>query len=174
MALPAILARLATLGRVGLGRAGLERAISSAADGVDLKIDVKPADISKIADRERKRILKNRRRALLRTAITGVNIILDRTEDGKGYNGAFKPYSANYALFRAAKGRGTTPNLIYTGSMTESMTQNVVSESEARIFFIRASEARKAAFNDRIRPFFGFNNSEKQVLRKRFFEDLMR
>lgn len=174
MALPAILARLATLGRVGLGRAGLDQAVSGIADGVDLKVDVKPSDISKIADRERKRILKNRRRALLRTAISGVNIILNRTEDGRGYNGNFKPYSSNYALFRTATGRGSTPNLFYTGAMLGSMTQNVVSDSEARIFFNRASESRKAAFNDRIRPFFGFNNSEKQVLRKRFFEDLMR
>jgi len=171
MALPVILARLGALTRASSFRAGIQSALSR---GLNIEVLTDPKNIADVANKERKRIMRKKRMALLRTAIHGTNIILDRTEKGYGYNGAFKSYSPGYSLKRAAEGRTLTPNLFYTGRMLGSMTQKVISNDEARIFFTNADSSIKAAENERTRPFFGFNEGEKNQLRRVFFKEIMR
>ena len=110
-------------------------------------------------------------KALLATAQFGTQIILDRTERGIGYTGAFDSYSAKYALFRKAAGRKTSPvDLNFSGKMLGAMAATKERKGVAKIYFTRASEAAKAAGNNRKRPFFGFNRQEQDKLR-RFFSN---
>ena len=117
-------------------------------------------------------------KALAMTAMQGINIIEDRTSEGRGYLGAFRPYSPAYAKFRSNRGRQITPvNLNFTGRMLSSMASRRVSRGVQEIYFTRAEEARKAYYHNvtgagkgRItRKFFGFNQNEKSAL-ARFFK----
>ena len=110
-------------------------------------------------------------RALIQTAIEGASLIADRTKSGVSYSGgAFKPYSSRYRLFRIKKGAKTSPvDLNLTGKMMGSMASSKVSRGVAKIYFTRGKEAKKAAFNDKMRPFFGFNRQEQGRLQN-FFE----
>jgi hypothetical protein len=110
-------------------------------------------------------------RALIQTAIEGASLIKDRTKSGVSYSGgAFKPYSSRYRLFRIKKGRQASPvNLDFYGTMMGAMAATKVSKGVAKIYFTRGTEAKKAAFNDKMRPFFGFNRQEQGRLQN-FFE----
>jgi len=101
--------------------------------------------------------------ALFATAQYGENIILARTESGRGISGAFKPYTPKYAIFRKEKGRGTRVDLNFTGAMLGSMTA-LKNRGYAEIKFARATENKKAYFNNQRRPFFGFNQNERRKL----------
>lgn len=118
-------------------------------------------------------------RALSITAQQGINIILDRTEKGRGINGPFTRYTPAYAK-RKAEGWPSTKtqrafsgdpsgivNLNVRGEMLASMTSKA-KRTTATIFFSRATENNKAYWNSRKRPFFGFNDQEKRTLAKVF------
>lgn len=118
--------------------------------------------------RNPKELKRLQQKGLSRIAQMGIGIIQDRTEDGIGYkDGAFKPYSPSYAAFRASRGRGQRPNLFFTGQMLGSMTSKA-NHRRAEIFFARASESKKAAFNNKTRPFFGFSREGERKLLKEF------
>lgn len=112
------------------------------------------------------------KKALSITAQEGINIIEDRTAKGMSITGrSFKSYSEKYLKFRVTKGRGKRPDLQFSGRMLGSMT----SKSDAKkavIFFTRASEAKKAAMNNKTRPFFGFSRFEQKQLRNIFFRNI--
>jgi phage gpG-like protein len=134
---------------------------------VDIKTNAKKVQAA--LKKKGKDIDKSMKRALSITAQQGINIIEDRTQDGVGYKGgAFKGYSEKYAKFRRAKGRGKNVDLQFSGRMLGSMTSKA-DRKKATIFFTRAEEAKKAAMNDKTRPFFGFNRQEEKQLAKTFF-----
>lgn len=145
---------------------------------VDIRLDTK--ELEKALNRTKDEIQKQIPVALMRTAQFGTQIILDRTEKGKGVNGPFKPYSPFYAkaknqgwprtLSRPAFGGDSSGvvNLMVTGKMLSSIQQKMDGQDSVRIYFARATEAKKAAFNNERRPFFGFNVSEKQRLQTFF------
>ena len=109
------------------------------------------------------------RKALSITAQSGINIIQERTSKGMGYkDGKFKPYTEQYAAYRVKKGRGTLPNLEFERQMMSSITSRADSE-KAVIFFRGAENSRKAAMNEKKRPFFGFSRQEERKLSKIFF-----
>ena len=90
-------------------------------------------------------------------------------DSGKEINGRpFKPYDEKYAAFRKSRGRGTKVDLQFTGRMRGSMTSKA-DDKKAKIFFTRAEEAKKAAMNNKTRPFFGFSAKEEKELAKVFF-----
>lgn len=112
------------------------------------------------------------KKALSITAQEGINIIEARTEDGTGYEGgAFKRYSKKYEKFRRAKGRGSAVDLQFTGRMLGAMTSKST-KKKATIFFTRAEEAKKAAMNNKTRPFFGFTKKEQKQLGSIFFRNI--
>tara|TARA_R110000796_G_scaffold216208_1_gene332268 strand:- start:383 stop:805 length:423 start_codon:yes stop_codon:yes gene_type:complete len=114
------------------------------------------------------RLRSSVKKALLITALKGINIIEDRTSKGRSYKGTFfKKYNASYAAYRLQKGRSTKPNLQFTGQMLGSMSA-VSTSKYAEIYFTRATEAKKAAMNDKKRPFFGFSRNEQKTLSKTF------
>ena len=112
------------------------------------------------------------KKALSITAQAGINIIEARISKGKGFKGgSFKKYTPLYAAFRNSRGRGTRPDLQFTGQMLSAMTSRA-SQSQAEIFFSRATESKKAAMNNKTRPFFGFSAKEQKQLGEVFFKAL--
>ena len=137
---------------------------------MQVKIKTNVDKVAKNLDKQAKDIEKAMRRALSVTAQEGVNIIEKRTARGVGFKGGeFEPYTKEYADYRKSKRRGVKPNLEFTGEMLGSMTTKANSR-EANIFFTRATESKKAAMNNKTRPFFGFNKKEKQQLTDIFFK----
>jgi hypothetical protein len=124
-------------------------------------------------------------KALLKTAIYGTQIIEDRTEKGMGYDGKFKPYSPAYRIAKSKGWEKTAKreffsgdksgivNLTVQGYMLSSMTQRKLGSSVVEIYFGRAPEAKKAAFNNEKRKFFGFNAQEVDRLSSFFFKELI-
>jgi hypothetical protein len=109
---------------------------------------------------------------LLKTAQAGIQIIEDRTERGRGYLGSFKPYAQSTVKSRQRRGRQTRfVDLYDTGGMMGNMTA-FGGRGESRIRFPRQTEAEKAYYNNRTRPFFGFNSSEKRKLTRFFIREL--
>jgi hypothetical protein len=128
--------------------------------------------VSKRIGKKGKELSNSIKKALLITGLKGVNIIEQRTSKGVGFKGGkFKPYNSVYAAFRTSKGRSTTPDLRFTGQMMGSMTVRANSK-QAEIYFSRAAESKKAAMNNKSRPFFGFSRKEEKQLGKTFFRYL--
>ena len=139
---------------------------------MQVRIETNAKKVQAALKKKGKDIGKSLKRALSITAQEGINIIEDRTQDGVGYKGgAFKEYSNKYAKFRRAKGRGNNVDLQFTGRMLGSMTSKA-DRKKAKIFFTRAEEAKKAAMNDKTRPFFGFNRKEEKQLANIFFRNI--
>lgn len=148
-----------------------------------MKVSVNANRVTALLDRTVKALPAEIDKALVVTALHGINMIEDRTESGRGYDGVFLPYSDAYAKFRSKKGRQVTPvNLNFTGRMLSSMAARRVSRGVQEIYFTRAEEARKAFFHNvtgigkgrTTRRFFGFNQTEKSKLRKFFKSRLLK
>ena len=134
---------------------------------VSIKTNAKK--VEKALKQKGKDINQSLKQALSITAQEGINIIEARTEDGVGYKGGrFKPYTEKYEAFRRKKGRGKNVDLEFKGHMLGSMTSKA-DRKKATIFFTRGEEAKKAAMNNKTRPFFGFNRNEERQLAKVFF-----
>ena len=138
---------------------------------MQVKINTNAKEIAKRVGKKGNELSASVKRALLITAQQGVNVIQDRTAKGVGYKGAFASYTPEYAAFRSEKGRGTKPDLNFTGQMLGAMTVSADSK-KAEIFFTRATESKKAAMNNKSRPFFGFSSREEKQLSKVFFRAL--
>lgn len=138
---------------------------------MQVKIDTNAKEVAKRVGKKGDQLSASVKKALSITAQQGINIIEARTSKGIGFKGAFKPYSTGYALFRSESGRGTKPDLSFTGQMLGSITSRAT-RKQAEIFFTRAAEAEKAAKNNKSRPFFGFNRREEKQLGEIFFRAL--
>ena len=130
-------------------------------------------DSSKLAARlakAEKELPKKIDRALTIVASEGARNIVDRGNKGRGYKGTFAPYSPAYAKFRQKKGRQANPvDLNFTGQMWGSLTSGLKTSGTASIFFADALGNKKAYFNNKKRPFFGFNSKDRKAFIK-FFE----
>tara|TARA_R100001440_G_scaffold50899_1_gene70878 strand:- start:117 stop:533 length:417 start_codon:yes stop_codon:yes gene_type:complete len=129
-------------------------------------VKVKPT-LDKIVQRRSRKLLGSTKKALSITAQKGVEIILDRTEKGIGFKGKFKPYSKQYLLQKSKKDKTGIVNLIMTGQMLGAMTTKA-NRRQAEIFFVGREQNKKATFNNRKRPFMGFNKREEKRLAKVF------
>lgn len=124
-------------------------------------------------------------KALAKAAVDGVAIIKNHAEDGRGYKGMFKKYSSSYAQAKFQGWPKTATrssfsgdqsgvvNLMVTGSMLGSLSSKK-GRKKATIYFTRAAEAKKAAFNNRVRPFMGFSRADRRKLRDRFAKELFK
>ena len=139
---------------------------------VSVQINSNAKQVEKRLRKAGKDINQSVKRALSITALEGINIIENRTQRSVGFKGGrFTKYSPKYARFRRQEGRTTKPNLDFSGKMLGSMTSKA-NNREAKIFFTRAAEAKKAAGNNKLRPFFGFNRSEEKKLSDIFFRNI--
>tara|TARA_R110000823_G_scaffold234180_1_gene360444 strand:- start:45 stop:467 length:423 start_codon:yes stop_codon:yes gene_type:complete len=135
-----------------------------------MKVNVK-LDVSKVTfaiDELKKKLPQEISRALIRTANYGIRIIQKRTLSGSGYEGKFQPYTPKYAKFKLRYDRSGIVNLNYRGTMQSSMAARMIRKNVAQIYFTRATEAKKAAMNNELRPWFGFNRSEQNTLSNYF------
>lgn len=152
-----------------------------------MKLDIK-VDMAQVQKDLKKTQLEMNRlisKTLMKTAQYGTQIILDRTAKGVGYEGKFRAYSPAY---RKAKAEGWNKagsgrrsfggdksgivNLTVHGEMLSSIQQRGLGSNVVEIFFGRATEAKKAAFNNEKRKFFGFNAGEQDKLSKFFYKEL--
>jgi hypothetical protein len=139
---------------------------------MQFKVKSNAKAIEKRTNKRGKELSRSLKRALTITAAQAELIIKDRTAKGTGYKGgAFDPYSADYLKFRTGKGRGSIPDLEFKGDMLNAMTQKV-DRKKAVIFFSGASESKKAAMNNKGRPFFGLSDKEQDRLGRTFFKAL--
>lgn len=150
-----------------------------------LEIKIDSAQVQKDLKKTKLEINRLISKTLLKTAQYGTQIILDRTEKGFGYEGKFAPYSPAY---RKAKAQGWNKagssrrafggdksgivNLTVHGEMLSSIQQRSLGSNVVEIYFGIATEAKKAAFNNQKRKFFGFNAGEQDKLSKFFYKEL--
>lgn len=95
--------------------------------------------------------------------------IVQRTQGGNSITGSgFVRYSQGYAKYKKAKGRNTTPDLTFTGKMLKSIRSRVTISANVITGFIYflPSQAIKAFANQKLRPFFGLSNTQKQRIIK--------
>ena len=140
---------------------------------ITINIDTKPRDLRKMVEKLGRTFTKNHKRAMRRAAAEGVNRINKRTSLGLDVNEQpFRPYSDAYKGFRASKGRPVDKvKLIFTGRMRGAMTSGLQGQ-DGLIFFSSRAESRKAAKNNRTRPFFGLNKSDRRAIRDVYFKGL--
>jgi hypothetical protein len=136
-----------------------------------INIDTNIQDIAKQVKKRGKELQGSVKKALLITALEGINIIEDRTAKGRGLKGFFPKYSPAYAAFRSSKGRGSKVDLQFTGQMLGSMSA-ISTNSYAEIYFMRGAEDKKEAMVSKKRPFFGFTRRESNQLAEVFFRHL--
>jgi len=142
---------------------------------VILNLDITPKDLTQITDKQKRAVQSALPKAVLRVAGLGQQIIKQRTAKGKGITGNFPSYSAKYVEFRREKLRKTNPTLVNlnaTGQMLRSMQVKREGSRRAVIFFDNQQATKKANFNQRTRPFMGFNSKEKTRLQARFTTDI--
>ncbi len=140
-----------------------------------LRINTKPKDLTKITKQAKRDISRGITRAIGRTGTLGKQIILDRTKLGKGINSAFKPYTPEYMAILSEEGKPNSPvDLFNTGQMLRSMQSKQLNSRTAQIYFDNPEAAKKAAFNNKSRPFFGFNAKEEQRLSTYFRKEMDR
>ena len=140
---------------------------------ITVSIDTKPRDFRKMVQKLGRSFTKNHKRAMLRAAAVGRARIDKRTRMGLDvHEQPFRPYSEAYKGFRREKGRPVDKvNLIFTGKMLGDM-QFGMQGQDGLINFSRRTEAKKAAFNNRSRQFFGLNRGDTRAIRDAYFKGL--
>ena len=112
---------------------------------------------------------------LEKIALTIKNNIFQRTQAGKDVN--FQPF-AKYSSWYAQKEGKTIVNLAKTGGMLNSMTQKVLSNDTAKIFFTN-KRARELALKHQtgegvpVRNFFGVSVRDRQDAQKEFLKQIL-
>lgn len=150
---------------------------------MQFNVQIKPKDIAKRVQKRGRALRNSIKLALSRTAQQGIVIIEDNIDEGKGYKGPFKKYSTGYAKAKKegwprTKDRRSFSgdpsgdvNLTVSGLMRGALTTKANS-SRAEIFFSNANANKKAAFNNKTRPFMGFNRRDEKRLRNVFERNL--
>jgi hypothetical protein len=113
-------------------------------------------------------------RALSRSGEKAKEIVINRTARGQGLNGAFKKYSPDYIDFRKSKGRGTKPDLNFSGRMLSNMDVKRVSTNKVIVGFKRKEEEKKAIWNQKSRPFMGIKTGEVSQIEDAFLKTFKR
>ena len=101
-------------------------------------------------------------------------LILDRTSRGVGLKGRFKRDDSQYKDYRTEKGRGSTPDLNFSGRMLGNIDVSKSGTNKVLVAFKRKEEAKKAKFNQKSRPFFGVKPDEKKFVVAAFTRQLKR
>lgn len=141
-----------------------------------IRVRTNPLRLERVTKDIAKDIEASKKRAMTRTVLAGVEIIEDRTSKGRGINGPFKRYSESWARIRKELGKtSATPNLEFgyervgnqfksRPSMLSALQGRADSKKSGIIFFTNREAAKRAAFNNKSRPFFGFNRKEERRL----------
>lgn len=136
--------------------------------------------MSKVNTRELRRKLREIKQNLKRAIPKALNeagekvvdTILTRTSKGVGLRGRFKPYSPEYRNYRKKHGKGTRPNLKFSGDMLGDLQVKKGRTNQVLIGFKSRKEERKAGYNQKTRPFMGVKPTEEKFIIKRFKETI--
>lgn len=134
---------------------------------VSTQIDVKGAlralDLAKIKPSDKKR-------ALTLAGLKQVENITERTAKGVGLKGKFKRYSAGYAEFKRSRSLtdSANVNLFLTGKMMGDLGVVKATDKFAVVSFNRSAERKKAAANQKVRPFMGITDAEQKQIAEVF------
>jgi len=140
-----------------------------------LLVNTKPKDLTNTTRQARRDISRGITKAIGKTGTLGKSIILDRTKLGKGINSAFKPYTPEYMAVLSEEGKPSdTVDLYNTGQMLRSMQTKQLNSRTVQIYFDNREAAKKAAFNNEVRPFFGFSAKEEKRLAVYFRKEMNR
>jgi len=113
-------------------------------------------------------------KALNRSGEKAVETIVDRTSKGIGLLGGFKRYSRDYADYRREKGRGTKPDLNFSGRMLSNLGVERVNNTKVKVGFSRTEEENKAKHVGKKRPFVGVRPQEMRFITDAFRRQLER
>ena len=113
-------------------------------------------------------------KALNRSAEKTVETIVDRTSRGVGLLGGFKRYSRDYADYRKEQGRGTKPDLNFSGRMLSNLGVERVNNNKVKVAFSRKEEQDKAKQVGKKRPFVGVRPQEMKFITDAFRRQLER
>ena len=143
--------------------------------GLRVSVGVKPKDLRNISKQAQSDISRGIKRAIGLTGTLGVQIILDRTKVGKGINSDFNEYTPEYMAILKDEGKPDFPVDLYNeGQMLRSMQTKQLNSRTAQIYFDNPEAAKKAAFNNETRPFFGFSAKEEKRLAVHFRKEMDR
>lgn len=120
-------------------------------------------------------LTKNLAVGMARAAEEEITEIQRRTGKGSDAdNKKFAPYTKAYAEKRKEAGRGTTPNLIFKGTMLRAIRSKVTTSGGKVIakIFLTGKEALKAKGNMRWRKFFAFGKDSAARISKTVKEAL--
>ena len=139
-----------------------------------IKIDSK--EVEAMFKRVNKQFSRDIVKALDVTSQKGIEMILNRTAKGRGYQTRFPSYNPQYAKFRQKKGRQSKfVDLNFTGKMTGAIRRKMDKPRlTAEIGFTRAAEATKAFYTNKKRPWFGFSTREQNFLKRFFYGRLIK
>ena len=138
-----------------------------------LLVNTKPKDLTNATKQARRDTSRGITKAIGKTGTLGKSIILDRTKLGKGINSAFKAYTPEYMAVLEGEGKPSdTVDLYNTGQMLRSMQTKQLNSRTVQIYFDNPEAAKKAAFNNEARPFFGFSAKEEQRLSTYFRKEM--
>jgi len=140
-----------------------------------LRVNTKPKDLTKITKQAQRDISRGITKAIGKTGTLGKSIILDRTKVGKGINSDFNEYTPEYMAILKDQGKPDFPVDLYNeGQMLRSMQAKQLNSRTAQIYFDNPEAAKKAAFNNETRPFFGFSAKEEKRLAVHFRKEMDR
>jgi len=111
-------------------------------------------------------------KALNRSGEKTREIILMRTERGVGLRGAFKKNSPGYREYRNSQGRGTKPDLNFSGRMLSNLDVERKGRNKLVVGFKRREEKLKAEHNNKTRPFIGVTSTEEKSIIQTFARQL--
>lgn len=114
-------------------------------------------------------------KALNRSGEKTVETIVDRTQRGVSVSGTrFKRYSKDYAKYRKQEGRGTKPDLNFSGRMLSNLGVERGGRNKVKVAFSRKEEQKKARENQKTRPFIGVRPQEIKFITDAFRRQLER
>ena len=92
--------------------------------------------------------------------------MINRTLGGKDVKKKkFKRYSREYEKQKQRRGRGTTPNLTDTGAMLQAISSRKITNG-LRFYFSTSFDKKKAAWNSKLRNFFGMDKDQVRYIKK--------
>jgi len=150
---------------------------------VDVKVKANTIKVDKYLKSLEKKFPKAIQQSLNRVSAFGVKQITEKTQKGKGPDGArFRGYAESTKKSRLKKGRQVSfVDLTDTGQMFRSLTWKA-RRNKSTLFFRRHAENKKASFHDYfgagkskvVRPFFSIGRKDEIQIHKRFAQHLFR
>ena len=139
-----------------------------------MKIKIHTRDLDRFVASYKRKLKRAIPKALNRSAEKTVETIVDRTSRGVGLLGGFKRYSSDYADYRKEKGRGTKPDLNFSGRMLSNLGVERVNNTKVKVAFSRKEEENKAKNVGKKRPFVGVRPQEMKFITDAFRRQLER